>query len=253
MNCAWLSQFLFCSSVCLSSLGSASAQESSAANESGRGQEARKQISQQLASRGMQPSPDLAADNLDHVAATADQLLEFLKRDAGLMVEFKRLLARDAGAAGQLLDETDLTDAAVIERLNEDLRARVLATRLLQRYGYLQPKVNPDSDLAAEHSLVLQDRAYAIAHAVETNAEPRRLPPAMQTAACDPELSYDCNFPLRESNRTFSPMDRDEQLSRPIEQTNPYEGYPAAPPRTDTPQVPRELRADLSASDTGET
>lgn len=252
-NGARLSPLLFWLGLWLASLGSASAQEASAANESGRGQEARKQTSQQPATGGMRATTDLAADNLDHVAATVDQLLEYLKRDAGLMVEFKRLLARDAGAAGQLLDETDLTDAAVIERLNEDLRARVLATRLLQRYGYLQPKVNPDSDLAAEHSLVLQDRAYAIAHAVETNAEPRGLPPAMQTAACDPELSYDCNFPLRESNRTFSPMDRDEQLSRPIEQNNPYESYPAAPPKTETPQAPQELRADLSASDTGET
>ena len=169
------------------------------------------------------------------------------------MVEFKRLLARDAGAAGQLLDETDLTDAALIERLNEDLRARVLATRLLQRYGYLQPRVNPDSDLAAEHSLVMQARAYAIAHAVETNAEPRRLPPASQTAVCGAELSYDCNFPSLGSNRTLSPVDRDEQLNRPTEQTNPYESYPVAPPRADTPQAPRGLRADMSASETGET
>jgi hypothetical protein len=60
----------------------------------------------------LRPAADLAADNLDRVAATAEQVLEFLKRDAGLMVEFKRLLARDAGAAGQLLDETDLTDEA---------------------------------------------------------------------------------------------------------------------------------------------
>jgi protein involved in polysaccharide export with SLBB domain len=252
-TCARFGQFLFGLSLCLTSMGSASAQETATGSEAARGQETRKQTPQQTVSRGMRPAADLASDNLDHVAATVDQLLEYLKRDAGLMVEFKRLLARDAGAAGQLLDETDLTDAAVVERLSEDLRARVLATRLLQRYGYLQPKVNPDSDLAAEHSLVMQDRAQAIAHAVETNAEPRRLPPAVQTAACDPELSDDCNFPSRESNRTFSPIDSDEQLNRPIEHTNPYEGYPTAPSRTETSQAPRELRADLSVSDTGET
>jgi len=235
------------------SLGSAFAQEPVAGSEAARGQEARKQAPQQAASRGMRPSPDLAADNLDHVAATAEQILELLKRDAGLMVEFKRLLAQDAGAAGQLLDETDLTDAAVIERVNEDLRARVLATRLLQRYGYLQPRVNPDSDLAAEHSLVLQDRAYAIAHAVERNMEPRTLPPVTQTAGCDQGISSDCDFPARGSNRNSFPVDSDEQPSRPAEQTNPYEGYPAVPSRTDPVQAPRELRADLSASDTGET
>jgi hypothetical protein len=91
-NGARLSPLLFWLGLWLASLGSASAQEPSAANESGKGQEARKQTSQQPATRGMRPTTDFAADNLDHVAATVDQLLEFLKRDAGLMVEFKRLL-----------------------------------------------------------------------------------------------------------------------------------------------------------------
>ena len=114
-------------SICLVGLGNAFAQESVVDSELRRDQETDKKTSQQTAGRGMRASPDLATDNLDHVAATAEEILEFLKRDAGLMVEFKRLLARDAAAAGQLLDETDLTDAAVIERLNEDLRARVPA------------------------------------------------------------------------------------------------------------------------------
>ena len=235
------------------SWGEVFAQESGSSSETGRGQEARKQVSQQPANLGVRTSPDLATDNLDRVAATAEQILEFLNKDAGLMVEFKKLLARDAGSAGQLLDETDLTDAAVIERLNEDLRARVLATRLLQRYGYLLPKVNPDSDLAAEHNLVLQDRASAIAHAVQTGAEPRALPPMTQMTNCDSELSSNCDSPARGSSRTSFPKEFDEQPDRPAEQPNPYEGYPAAPSRTDTPQAPRELRADLSASDTGET
>jgi hypothetical protein len=43
------------------------------------------------------------------------------------MVEFKRLLAQEAGASGQILEESDLTDGAVAQRLRIDLRARVLA------------------------------------------------------------------------------------------------------------------------------
>jgi polysaccharide biosynthesis/export protein len=241
--------------MCILSMswGEVFAQEPGSSGETGRGQETRKQISQQQTNLGVRTSPDLATDNLDRVAATTGQILEFLNKDAGLMVEFKRLLARDAGSAGQLLDESDLTDAAVTERLNEDLRARVLATRLLQRYGYLLPKVNPDSELAAERTLVLQDRAYALARAAERSSESRTLPPVTQTANCDPELSSDCDFPTRGANRASSPLDGEEQQNRPAEQANPYESYPASPPRTDTPQAPRELRADLSASDTGET
>ena len=240
-------------SLCAACSFSVQAQESGGSTAVVRGPQETKQSPSQPLNRGGSSSPDIVTDNLDRVAASAEQILDFLSRDAGLMVEFKRLLAQDAGAAGQLLDETDLTDTAVTERLKEDLRARVLATRLLRRYGYLLPKVNPDSDLGAEHALVLQDRAYAIAHAADHNAEPRALPPATQTSSCDPERFADCDFSPRETNRTFSPVESPEQQNFPAEQTNPYDSYPAAPARKDAPQAPRELRADLSASDAGET
>src|SRR5260370_4441575 len=112
--------------------------------------------------------PDLISDNLDRVAASADQILEVLNKEAGLMVELKRLLAQDAGASGQILEESDLTNVSVAERVRSDLRARVLATRLLQRYGYLMPRVNPDSELAAEHNLAMRERM------VETQREAER-------------------------------------------------------------------------------
>ncbi|MGB7847637.1 MAG: hypothetical protein WBL63_18645, partial [Candidatus Acidiferrum sp.] len=73
-------------------------------------------------------SPDIISDNLERVAASASQILEVLNKETGLMVEMKRLLAQDAGVSGQILEESDLTDAAVAERLGSDLRARVLAT-----------------------------------------------------------------------------------------------------------------------------
>jgi len=155
--------------LCFVSVSGASAQDLAAGSESGGRQETRKQSEQYTVNRGARPAADMVADNLDRVAATAPQILELLNKDAGLMVEFKKLLAQDAGAAGQILDDSDLSDLAVMQRLNEDLRARVLATRLLQRYGYLLPKVNPNSDLGEERSLVLQDRAYAIAHAADRN------------------------------------------------------------------------------------
>jgi polysaccharide biosynthesis/export protein len=111
------------------------------------------------------PGVGIVADNLDHVAATAQQILEVINRDAGLMVELKRAIAQEAGENGQLLEESDLSESAVADRLHEDLRTRVLATRLLQRYGYLLPKVNPDSDLAAEHNLMMRARTQQLEQA----------------------------------------------------------------------------------------
>jgi hypothetical protein len=128
---------------------------------------------------------DIISDNLDRVAASADQILEVLNRETGLMVELKRFLAQDAGTSGQILEESDLTDAAVAERLRSDLRARVLATRLLQRYGFLVPRVNPDSELEAEQKLVQQERAQILARAAERHDNSSDTPPAGQNADCD--------------------------------------------------------------------
>jgi len=148
--------------VCAMGSAGIYAQEAGADRQTGRGQEATKQSSQQAANRGAQPSADIVTDNLNRVAATAKQILEILSGDAGLIVEFKRMIAEDASASGQLLEESDLDERALADRLSEDLRTRVLATRLLQRYGYLVPKLNPDSELAAEHNLAMRERAAEI-------------------------------------------------------------------------------------------
>ena len=107
------------------------------------------------------PAADIVSDNLDRVAATADQILEVLNKDSGLMVEFKRLLAEDAGASGQVLEESDLSDGAITERVRQDLRTRVLATKLLRRYGSLLPKVSSNSDVSAEHNQAPGERGNA--------------------------------------------------------------------------------------------
>lgn len=140
----------------------------------------------QGASAQENPPADIVADNLNRVAATADQILEVLNKDAGLMVEFKRLVAQDAGASGQILEESDLSDSAITERLREELRARVLATRLVQRYGYLLPKLNPDSELAAERNLQLRARAQELERAPESHEGVHAAPQTVITVGTPP-------------------------------------------------------------------
>jgi hypothetical protein len=137
---------------------------------------------------------DLAADNLERVAATAEQISEVLNRDPRLMVELKRALAQDAGASGQLLEESDLSDAAIAERLRDELRTRVLATRLLQRYGYLLPKPNPDSEAAQEQRALTQVRVQALARAAERSSEARESS-AERAAACHSNATSGCEWP----------------------------------------------------------
>ncbi|MCU1317402.1 MAG: polysaccharide export protein, partial [Candidatus Acidoferrum typicum] len=165
--------------------------------------------------------PDIISDNLDRVAASADQILEVLNKEPGLMVELKRLLAQDAGASGQILEESDLTDVSVAERLRSELRARVLATRLLQRYGFLVPRLNPDSDLEAERKLVLQERAQILARAAERRDTLSDSSPAAQNAACDPRRFSECALP------STLPLDRESLPVGPI--------VPGRVPRSSTP------------------
>src|SRR5512137_1480615 len=85
---------------------------------------------------------DLAKDNLDLVAASSIQIREILHKDAGLIVELKRWIAKEATDNGQVLQESNLSEQAIFDRLDKDVAFRSVATRLLQRYGYLLPSPN---------------------------------------------------------------------------------------------------------------
>src|SRR5260370_40477946 len=86
------------------------------------------QLPPQQQSPSKRPVADIVSDNLDRVAGTAEQILAVLNKDSGLLAEFKRLLAEDAGNSGQILEESALSDGAIGERLPHDLRLAVLAT-----------------------------------------------------------------------------------------------------------------------------
>jgi len=97
--------------------------------------------------------PELAIQNLDRVAASAEQIGEVLRKDPGLMVELKRWVAKEATDNGQVLEDSDVTDQAIFGRLGSDVAFRSVATRLLQRYGFLVPAVLPGSEYAKEQEL----------------------------------------------------------------------------------------------------
>jgi protein involved in polysaccharide export with SLBB domain len=156
----------------------------------------------------------IVADNLDRVAATANQILEIVNGDAGLMVELKRVLAEDAGESGQILEESDLSESAVTQRLVEDLRSRVLATRLLQKYGYLLPKVNPNSDAAAEHNVLLRARAQQLERAAELR-DSNAAAPQMAVEAETPQGAERATNQRRSTREPLVTVDGTFDSSRP--------------------------------------
>jgi polysaccharide biosynthesis/export protein len=105
------------------------------------------------------PISDLERQNLGRVSARTTQLIAIFHRDPGLLVELKRLVAKEATAHGQIVADADLTDEAIFARLDLDVGFRSQATLLVQKYGYLLPELNPDSALAREEGLRMQERA----------------------------------------------------------------------------------------------
>jgi protein involved in polysaccharide export with SLBB domain len=210
---------------------------------------AQQQVEKQRATReqggseyGVQQTPDFAQENLGRVAASATQIRAVLVKDEGLLVELKRWVAKEATDNGQVVEDSTLTDQAIFDRLDRDVAFRSIATRLLQRYGYLMPTPNPDSDYAKENELVLKERARRLVQ-IEAQEDTDALRPQRnnnngdqeRTATCDPRRDEDCQQPQadrRQNTRTPGGI--------PPSYTNP----PPGPDQQPSQSPSRILRAD---------
>lgn len=208
-----------------------------------RAQETDQRIAQR--NRAATELSDLAKQNLDRVAASSVQIRQVLVKDSGLLVELKRWVAKEATDNGQVVEDSNLSDQAIFDRLDHDVQFRSVATRLLQRYGYLLPSANPDSNLAKEEDLVLKERARRLV-AVEAQEDSESVRPDTndqdgrgieRTSQCDPQRDSDCDQ-SRSGNRR--PRRANEPPPSP-------ETSPVLPP--DTPPLvspSRTLRTDLT-------
>ncbi len=153
--------------------------------------------------RKAEPS-DLAKDNMARVAASSAQIQSVLARDAGILVELKAWVAKEATDNGQVVDDSLLTDLAIFDRLDRDVEFRSVATRMVQRYGYLLPSVNPDSEIAKQQELVLKERAHIMAQrqdqeqaallaAAESERKQQQEQARVERTACDPRNQSPCN------------------------------------------------------------
>jgi polysaccharide biosynthesis/export protein len=172
---------------------------------------------------------ELAKENYNRVAASTAQIRAVLVRDAGLLVELKRWVAKEATENGQIIEDQDLTDQAIFDRLDRDQAFRSVATSLLQRYGYLMPTPNPDSDLAKQQDLILKERVKRFV-ALEAEQDNQLLHPEKKreeverTATCNPQRDENCD---REDPGNSNP-DRQRQIEPQIPETNP--SLPLLPP-----------------------
>ena len=136
---------------------------------------------------------ELARQNMAHVAANTEQLALILHRDPGLMVEVKRWIAKDATDHGEIITEADLAEDVIFDRLELDVTFRSVVTDIVQKYGYLVPTVNPDSPLAKQQELLIQERVKWITE--EEAADREKMKAEQEKLAerqnCDP-LTANC-------------------------------------------------------------
>ena len=113
-----------------------------------------------------------------------------------MLVEVKRWIAKDAADHGQLIQDEDLVDASVYTRMMRDQKLRTAATKILQRYGYLLPELNPKSEAGREQDALMLERVKQRAAAEQAilskptqSSDERNLP----RTKCDPDDPDDPN------------------------------------------------------------
>ncbi len=160
---------------------------------------------------------DLAVQNLSRVAATAVEIKAILLKDAGLMVEVKRWVAKDATDHGQIVSDADLTNENIFDRLETDVQFRSVATSLVQQYGYLVAKMNPGSEAARERERLIQERTKWLAQNQEELAQALRggAGNLKSAGSCDPQFDRDCNVPQMRSFPAGAPGPEPQQEEPP--------------------------------------
>jgi polysaccharide export outer membrane protein len=209
--------------------------------------------------RAVEPS-DLAKENIGRVAASAAQLQTVLLKDAGILVELKTWVAREATNNGQVVEDTLLTDQAIFDRLDRDVAFRSVATRLVQRYGYLLPSVNPDSDIGKQQELLLKERARRLAEREDREEAEGSVPQEgdknqSQRQRTVERTACDSGNQGNQANCNDSAFRRRRQGGTPPEEMPGGEpSFPVFPPQTsplDSTRTPR-LAVNRDESDVGE-
>jgi protein involved in polysaccharide export with SLBB domain len=225
------------------------------------GQNEERVLTPQGDSRGNRPSglSDLAKDNLNRVAASPVQIKAVLVKDEGLLVELKQWVAKEATDNGQVVEDSKLSDQAIFDRLDRDVAFRSVATRLLQRYGYLTPSPNPDSSFAKEEEFVLKERARRLVQVEEQedaeSLRPEKNDQGLERTACDPQQDSECENSGAQ-NRTNRRRENGRQSgseSEPsVPDTNPQSPQDTQPSISAPRTLPRTMTTGLSMDGLGQ-
>src|SRR5208283_3568349 len=176
---------------------------------------------------------ELENENLLRVAASPSQIQAVLLNEPGILVELKRWVAREASDNGQIVSDEDLTDNVIFERLKTDVAFRSVATRLVQRYGYLRPSVNPNSEIGKEQDLLLKERVRRLVQieALEDSESVKPPSGASEARAVPCDLNEDKECAQGAASRPRRAISTPEETNQQIEPPSNYpnDGQPLTP------------------------
>jgi len=190
---------------------------------------------------------ELGRENANRVAASPAQIREALIKDPGLLVALKRLMAKEATSNGQLVDDADLTDDAIFDRLGSDVIFRSIATRLVQKYGYLLPAVNPDSEIGKQQELILKERARRLVQIEAQEDAESMKPPSPPNDEAQTAATFGSNCTSNtNANCKQEEAGRGRQLTNPQEAPGPNPEGPVGPTQIPKVSGPPIIQASLS-------
>lgn len=183
-------------------------------------------------------------------AASVAQIKNVLGADPGMMVEVKRWIAKEASDRGQIINESDLSDSAISDRLENDIEFRAAVTLIVQRYGYLLPHVDPSSVVAKEQELLVQERVKWIQQE-EQQRRMRNMQEFQATQNCTTNANNTCpSQPSQPS--TPQPVSQPAPPVQPQDQDNSPQINPSEPSIQQflsNPAFERAALTQLSGSD----
>lgn len=194
--------------------------------------------------RANQEVSELQEGNLLRVAASPSQVQEVLVSEPGILVELKRWVAREASDNGQIVNDEDLTDSAIFDRLRTDVTFRSVATRLLQRYGFLRPTLNPDSPIGKEQDLLIKERVRRLVQ-IEAQEDPESIKPSQpaanetKTSPCDLNDDRACVQGGASRSKRISSTPEESAPQKEPPSSYPNDGQPLSP-------SPRIMQAELN-------
>jgi protein involved in polysaccharide export with SLBB domain len=178
------------------------------------------------------------------VSLSADQIVQILHQETGLLLQVKRALVRKAYEQGRILDPNDLTDEALYRLIEQDQNVRVIATHEIEDRSYVRAK--PTREELARDLPCRQ----AIAAAASETKQPVQTTSDLKTNATQEEAYWfkhdsdvDCDLEEYLPGGTIPSFYGQPQSSQ-VPRESQYNGSPYEPPQSpQNPQTPGPRQA----------